>query len=62
MDLFKTYGGLTHDLLISKLEAYGLDIPCLSLLKNYVTNCKKRAKVVSFDSDCFEFIREIPRD
>ena len=40
MDLPKAYDCLPHDLLIAKLEAYGLDMGSLSLLKNYWTNPK----------------------
>ena len=38
MDLSKAYDCLPHDLLIAKLEAYGLDTANLSLIKNYLAN------------------------
>ena len=41
MDLSKAYDCLVHDLLIAKLEAYGLDMASLSLLKTYLTNRKQ---------------------
>ena len=40
MDLSKAHGCLVHDLLIAKLEAYGLDTASLSLLKTYLANRK----------------------
>ena len=47
MDLSKAHDCLTHDLMIAKLEAYGLDLASLSLIINYVANCKQRTKVGS---------------
>ena len=41
MDLSKTYDWLVHDLLIAKLEAYGLDMASPSLLKTYLANRKQ---------------------
>ena len=35
MDLSKASTWLSHDLLIAKLHAYGLDLVSLSTLKNY---------------------------
>ena len=61
MDLSKAYDCLAHDLLIAKLEAYGLDMASLSLLKNYLANRKQRTKVGSSYRDWFELIRGIPQ-
>ena len=41
MDLSKAYGCLPHDLIIAKLEAYGLSKSSLSLLRDYLTSRKK---------------------
>ena len=41
MDLSKAYGCLPHDLIIAKLEAYGLSKSSLSLLLDYLTSRKK---------------------
>ena len=54
-DLSKAFDCLSHDLLIAKLYAYGLDIYALNILQYYLRNCKKRTKVDSFYS-CWETI------
>ena len=61
MDLRKAYDYLAHDIPIAKLEAYGLDMASLSLLKSYLANLKQRTKVESSHSGWFEFIRRIPQ-
>ena len=45
MDLSKVFDCLPHDLLTSKLEAYGLDRGALKLLLSYLNNCKQSVKV-----------------
>ena len=52
MDLSKAYDCIPHDLLIAKLEAYGLDKTSLYLLRDYLSNRKQRAKIDSSFSDC----------
>ena len=47
MDLSKAYDCLRHDLLIAKLEAYGLDNGSLNLHLDYLTFRKQRTKVGS---------------
>ena len=37
-DLSKAFDCLSHDLLIAKLHAYGLDLTSLKILQNYLTN------------------------
>ena len=61
MDLSKAYDCLPYDLLIAKLEAYGLDIASLSLIKNYIANHKQRTKVGSSYSGWFEFLCRISK-
>ena len=60
MDLPKAYDCLPHDLLIAKLDAYGLDTSSLSLLKKYLPNRRQRTKVGPTFNDWFEFLHGIP--
>ena len=46
MDLSQAYHFLAHDLLITKLEARGLDIGSLNFLLDYLSLRKHRTKVV----------------
>ena len=46
-DLSKAFDCLSHDLLIAKLHAYGLDIQALRLLHNYLTDRKQCVKIDS---------------
>ena len=62
MDLSKAYDCLSHDLLIAKLEAYGLDIGSLNFLLDYLTLRKHRTKVGSSYSKWSEICRGIPKD
>ena len=47
MDLSKTYDCIRHNLLIAKLECYGIDKASLSLLLDYLTRRKQRTKIGS---------------
>ena len=47
MDLPKAYDCLRHELLIAKLEAYGIGNDNLNLLLDYLTFRKQRTKVGS---------------
>ena len=61
MDLSKAYDCLSHDLLIAKLEAYGLDIGSLNFLLDYLSLRKHRTKVGSSYSKWSEICRGIPQ-
>ena len=44
-DLSKASNCLSHDLLIAKLEAYGLGRSSLFLLMSYLKNCRQSVKI-----------------
>ena len=54
-DMSKAFDCLCHDLIITKLHAYGLVISSFSLLQDYLSNRKQRAKVKTI----FKFLGEI---
>ena len=61
MDLPKTYECLSHDLLIAKLEAHGLNIGSPNFLLDYVS-LRKHTNEVGFSySKWSEIYRDIPQ-
>ena len=44
-DLSKTFGCLSHDLLIAKLNVYGFNMSGLRFLYSYLENCMQRTKI-----------------
>ena len=61
MDLSKAYDCLPHDLIIAKLEAYGLDTNSLRFLFDYLSCRKQRTKMGSAYSNWSEVFRGIPQ-
>ena len=45
MDLSKAFDRLPHDLLVAKLEAYGLDTKTLKFMLSYLSGRKQRVKI-----------------
>ena len=42
VDLSKVFDSINHNLLLAKLEAYGLSQSALSLMSSYLLGCKQR--------------------
>ena len=60
-DLSKAFDCLSHDLLIAKLHAYGLDIDSLNILQDYLSNRKERTKVDCFYCSCEVILPGVPQ-
>ena len=61
MDLFKAYDCLPHDLMVAKLEAYGISKESLQLISDYLSHRKQRTKIGSVYSDWANVIHGIPQ-
>ena len=61
MDLSKAYDCLPHDLVIAKLEAYGLDTNSLRFIFDYLSSRKQRTKIGSAYSNWSKVLRGIPQ-
>ena len=61
MGLSNAYDCLPHDLLIVKLEAYGLDKASLNLVNHYLRFRKQRKKIGSSYSDWANVTKDIPQ-
>ena len=61
MDLSKAYDCLPHDLMVAKLEAYGLAKESLQLISDYLSYRKQRTKIGSAYSDWANVIHGIPQ-
>ena len=59
-DLSKAFDCLSHDLLIAKLHAYGIDLSSLKLLQDYLSNRWQRTKVDSKFSSWKKIISGVP--
>ena len=60
MNLSKAYDYVNRDLIIAKLEAYGIGKKNLRLLQNYLSQRQQRVKVGSSLSEWFEIILGVP--
>ena len=60
MDLSKAYDCIPHDLLIAKLECYGIDKVGLSLILDYLSSRKQRTKIGSSYSSWYDIIKGVP--
>ena len=61
-DLSKAFDCIPHDLLIAKLEAYGLGEKALSYIFSYLTNRNQCVRINDKKSDFQKIISGVPRD
>ena len=61
MDLSKAYDCIPHDLLIAKLNSYGLDKNSLKLLSSYLSNRRQKVKIGSLFSELVEILKGLPQ-
>ena len=61
MDLSKAYDCINHDLIIAKLEAYGVGKNSLRLIQNYLSQRQQRVKVGSSLNEWLEIILGVPQ-
>ena len=61
MDLSKAFDCMHHDLLIAKLDAYGITTNSLKLLKSYLTNRQQRVKIGNATSKWEEILKGVPQ-
>ena len=59
-DLSKAFDCICHDLLIAKLNVYGLCLPALKLITYYLQNRKQRTKIGSIYIDWEDIISGVP--
>ena len=60
-DLSKAFDCICHDLLVAKLHAYGLSLPALKMIQDYLLNRKQRTKVGSSYSSWENIISGVPQ-
>ena len=61
MDLSKAYHDIPHELLIAKLNSYGIENGSLRLLLDFLTNRKQRTKTGSSFSSCCDINTGVPQ-
>ena len=61
MDLSKAFDCLSHDLLIAKLEAYGLDREMVKLVYSYLKDRKQAVKVKGFVGILKSIVSGVPQ-
>ena len=61
MDLSKAFDCMHHDLLIAKLDAYGITTSSLKLLKSYLTNRQQKVKIGNATSEWEDILKGVPQ-
>ena len=60
-DLSKAFDCVSHDLLIAKLNSYGLDQNALNVIHNYLSGRSQKTKVGSSFSDLLDILYSLPQ-
>ena len=61
IDLSKAFDCMLHELLIAKLNAYGLDLSAVRIIADYLRNRKHRTKIGNSLSSWFDIIDGVPQ-
>ena len=61
MDLSKAFDCLPHDLLLGKLQAYGLSDKACSLISSYLSGRRQQVRLGPHYSDWCEIIKGVPQ-
>ena len=59
-DLTKAFDCICHDLIVAKLNAYGLYLPALKMIQDYLQNQKQRTKIGSSYSSWEDITSGVP--
>ena len=60
-DLSKAFDCLNHELIVAKLNAYGVTLPALKLVHDYLLDRKQRTRVNNSYSTWFEILFGVPQ-
>ena len=58
-DFSKTFDCLSHDLIITKLIAYGFSFEADRLVPDYLINCKQRTKFSSYLKNIIVWLKRV---
>ncbi len=61
VDLSKAFDCILHDLLIAKLQAYGMDENALTFMSSYLRNRKQRVKIQGHNSEWLNLCKGVPQ-
>ena len=61
MDLSKAFDCLPHDIIVAKLQAYGLTTDASSLLESYLSDRKQRVKIGQTHGNWLNILKGVPQ-
>ena len=61
MDLSKAFDCMPHNLLLAKLQAYGLSSEAITLMRSYLTGRRQRVNIGSTTSSWLEVKKGVPQ-